>query len=506
MTGHVEVHPMDSHNRELVEKSHPADWENPAGLDKYNLVIIGGGPGGLVAAVASAALGAKVALIEEHLLGGDCTNVGCVPSKCLIRASRAAADVRRAGEFGVCVPAGVSVDFPQVMRRMRDIRAQISQHESAHRLASLGVDVYLGRGRFTGPQTVEVDGKTLRFYAAVIATGARAVRPPITGLAEAGFLTNENVFSLTELPKRLAVIGAGPLGCELAQAFGRFGSKVTIIERVGQFLPREDPHAAAFIQRAFEREGVDILLNSRVGQVKLVDGEKRIEVECKGRTRTVTVDEILVGAGRQPNVEDLGLETIGVEYDLRRGITIDESLQTTHKQIFAIGDVCSKYKFTHTADAAARVVVRNALFPGRGKFKTHAIPWCTYTDPEIAHVGTYERDAIIAGVEVDSYVQTFDDVDRAVMDGETEGMVKILTEKGCDRIVGATIVARHAGEMINELTLAIARNIGLGELSNVLHPYPTQAEAIRKAADAYSRTRLTPFVKGVMDHVLAWER
>ena len=501
-----QVSPMDRFNQELVSNGHPAEYVNPSPAPKYNLVVIGAGPAGLVAAAGAAGLGAKVALVEHHLMGGDCTNVGCVPSKCLIRAARAAADVRRAGEYGVRVPDGMTVDFPFVMERMRKLRAEISQHESVERFKALGVDVFLGHGRFSSSETVDVDGTTLRFHRAIIATGARAARPSLPGLEQAGYLTNENIFGLTELPRRLVVFGAGPIGCELSQAFRRFGSEVTIVERMGQFLSKEDPDAVAFLQRRFEQEGIHIILNGTVCDVSRSEQEKVVCVEQEGKREMISCDEILLGAGRQPNVEDLGLEEVGVEYDPRTGVKVDETLQTTNKRIFAIGDICSRYKFTHTADAAARVVIRNALFPGHSKLRADAIPWCTYTDPEIAHVGMYERDATAKDIEVDTFTQTFDDVDRAIVDGETEGMVKVHVEKGHDHILGATIVATHAGEMINEITLAIVKNIGLGELSNVIHPYPTQAEAIHKAADAYNRTRLTPFVKGLMDHVLAWER
>ena len=492
------VLPMDQYNQKLLDNAHPSDWTNPEAAETYNLVVIGAGPAGLVAAAGAAGMGAKVALVEQHLMGGDCTNVGCVPSKCMIRSARAAAAVRRAGEFGVQVPEGVAVDFGFVMERVRRLRAQISSHESVERFAKMGVDVFLGEGRFVDDRTIEVGDTKLKFHKAVIATGARALHPTgVEGARETGFLTNETVFNLTQLPPRLVVFGAGPIGCELGQAFARLGSQVTILQNTDHFLPREDPDAAAIIHRAFEAEGIQILLNASAYKMEKNNGEKVVYYRHDGNDCTVACDEVLIGAGRQPNVDGIDLESVAVEYDTRKGVKVDNTLQTTNSRIYAIGDVCSPYKFTHTADASARIVIQNTLFPGHKKFTTDAIPWCTYTDPEVAHVGMYERDAVANGIEVDTFVQPLDDVDRAIADGETQGMVKVHVEKGHDRILGATVVATHAGEMINELTLAIIHKIGLGKISSVIHPYPTQAEAIHKVADAYNRTRLTPRVKSL---------
>ncbi len=506
MSQPVHVLPEDPYNTELVSNVHPSDWVNPDPASRYNLVVIGGGTAGLVTAAGAAGLGARVALVERHLLGGDCLNVGCVPSKCLIRSSRVCADVLKAGDFGVQVPDGTTVSFADVMERMRRLRSRISRHDSAQRFRDLGVDVFLGGGRFTGPDRIEVEGKTLHFKKAVIATGARAVQPPVPGLEEAGFLTNETVFSLTERPDRIMVFGAGPLGCELAQTFQRLGSKVTIIERAPQFLTREDPDAAQLISNAFERDGIDVRLNTTVDRVETSGGEKIIHLKTDGRKVTLTVDEILVGAGRAPNVEGLNLEIAGVRYDSRKGVVVNDYLQTTNPRIYAAGDICLAFKFTHTADATARIVIQNALFFGKKRLSALTIPWCTYTDPEIAHVGMYERDAVARGIPVETFTRRMSEVDRAIADGEEEGFVKIHVRKGTDRILGATIVARHAGEMINEITLAIVGKIGLSRLSNVIHSYPTQAEAIRQTADAYNRTRLTPFVKGLFSRWLAWRR
>ncbi|MBI5248740.1 MAG: FAD-containing oxidoreductase [Desulfomonile tiedjei] len=502
----VQVLPDDKHNRELVSNVHPHGWANPRPPERYNLVVIGAGTAGLVTAAGAAGLGARVALVERHLMGGDCLNYGCVPSKALIRSSRAYAEIRASKNYGIEVSDGIKIDFSSVMERLRRLRAGISHHDSAQRFKDLGVDVFLGHASFTGPNTIEVDGRSLHFKKAVIATGARAVHPGIKGLAEAGFLTNETVFSLTTRPSRLAVIGGGPIGCEMAQAFQRLGSQVILFHKNDHILDREDSDAAEIIQNRFIREGVMLILNSDLKEVELVNGDKVIHFEVGGKRDSVVVDEILVGAGRAPNVEYLNLEAAGVQYDTRKGVFVDDYLRTTNPAIFAAGDISMSHKFTHTADAAARIVIQNALFKGSKKLSALTVPWCTYTDPEIAHVGMYERDAEKQGIAVDTFVRPLAEVDRAMLDGEDEGFVKIHVKKGTDKILGATIVAAHAGEMISELTLAMVGKLGLGTISGVIHPYPTQAEAIKQAADAYNRTRLTPLVKTLFTKWLYWTR
>jgi pyruvate/2-oxoglutarate dehydrogenase complex dihydrolipoamide dehydrogenase (E3) component len=505
-SGEIAIDPWDVHNRMLVANVHPDDWTNPEPAGRYNLVVIGAGTAGLVTAAGAAGLGARVALVERGLMGGDCLNVGCVPSKSLIRAGRAVADVRGAAEYGVRVPPGASADFGAVMDRMRRLRARISRVDSAARFRDLGVDVFFGAARFSGPDTVDVAGVTLRFKKAVIATGARAAEPPIPGLAEGGYLTNETVFSLTELPRRLAVIGGGPIGCELAQAFARFGAQVFLLEGEGQILPREDRDAAEQVARALSRDGVELRLATRVERIERDGAARAIHVTSGGGTGRLAVDAILVAVGRAPNVEGLGLESVGVAHDTRAGVTVDDRLRTTNPRIYAAGDVCSAHKFTHNSDAQARIVIQNALFLGRARASALTLPWCTYTDPEVAHVGLSEREAAARGIAVRTFVQELADVDRAVLDGEAEGFVKVHVRAGTDRILGATIVARHAGEMLPELTLAIATGTGLGRIASVIHTYPTQAEAIRKLGDAYNRTRLTPLVKRLFARWLAWTR
>jgi pyruvate/2-oxoglutarate dehydrogenase complex dihydrolipoamide dehydrogenase (E3) component len=492
---------MDEYNQRLVSYVHPPDWVNPKPASCYDLVVIGAGTAGLVVAAGAAGLGLglKVALIEKHLMGGDCLNVGCVPSKCMIRSSRVVAEIGEAKNYGVHVPEEISVDFPAVMQRMRRIRARMSPHDSAERFQQLGVDVFLGSGRFLSDNTIEVGSETLRFKKAVIATGARAVRLSIEGMEEAGYLTNESVFSLTERPRRIALIGGGPLDCELAQAFRRLGSEVVLFHRSSHILNKEDADAAEIVQKVFIREGIRLILGSEVKRVVKSSEGKTVYFTHQGQEESITVDEILVGVGRAPNVEGLNLAGVGVEYDQKQGVKVNDYLQTTNPRIYAAGDICMNWKFTHAADAAARIVIKNTLFSpfglGRSKLSSLVMPWVTYTDPEVAHVGLYEREAREKGIEVEAIAIPLSQVDRAIADGEEEGFVKILHRKGSDQILGATIVARHAGEMISEVTTAIVGKVGLSQLSGVIHPYPTQAEAIKKAADAYRRTLLTPNTK-----------
>ena len=496
--------PPDAYERERLHNVHPTGWRNPRPADQYSLVVIGAGTAGLVAAHAAAALGAKVALIERDLLGGDCLNVGCVPSKAIIRTSSLYADMRNAQHYGAQTPADIGVDFSAVMQRMRGIRARISRADSVNRLIAAGVDVFFGLASFTGPDALEVDGAKLQFKKALIATGARPDTPSIPGLAEAGFLTNETVFDLTELPRRLLVIGGGPLGCELAQAFSRLGAHVTIVQDMPLFLPKEERDAAQILSDAMARDGIEVRLNTSAINVRAEGGQKLVDLVSDDYKSTVAVDAVLTGTGRLPNVEGLNLEAGDVAYDTAAGIKVDDFLQTSNRRIYAAGDVCLEHKFTHTADASARIVVHNALFLGRQRLSSLVIPWCTYTDPAIAHVGIYVRQANARDIPVKTFTIPLHDVDRAITDGEEEGFVKIHVKEGTDRILGATIVARHAGEMINEITLAMVAGIGLRTLAKVIHAYPTQAEAIKKAADAYNRTRLTPAIQSVLRRWLQW--
>lgn len=500
----VTVRPTDEYNQKLVSYVHPPNWVNPQPVDIYDLVVIGAGTAGLVVAAGAAGLdlGLKVALIEKNLMGGDCLNVGCIPSKTIIRSARVVGELWDGKDLGINIPKLIDVDFSAVMTRMRKIRAGISHHDSAERFSSLGVDVFLGSGRFASKNTVEVGDKTLRFKKAVIATGAKAARPAIPGIEQAGYLTNESVFSLIQRPEHLAVIGGGPIGCELAQTFRRLGSEVVLFHNSPHILNKEDVEAAEIIQKVLVKEGIRLVLNSKLEEVVTVTEGKRLYFSVNGYRDSVTVDEILVGAGRAPNVAGLNLAAVGVEYDQHQGVKVNDYLQTTNPRIYAAGDICMNWKFTHAADAAARIVIKNTLFSpfglGRAKLSSLVMPWVTYTDPEVAHVGIYEHQAKKLGVEINTIKIPFNSVDRAIADGEESGFLKIHHKKGSDEILGATIVASHAGEMISEVTTAIVNKIGLSKLSSVIHPYPTQAEAIKKAADAYRLTLLTPNTKRLL--------
>ena len=485
--GGGDIRVNDPAERERVGNVRPANWRNPVPAQRYDLVVIGAGTAGLVAARTAAAKRMKVALIERHLLGGTCLNIGCVPSKAIIRTSRVYAEMQHADQYGALVPPRIPVDLALAMRRVREIRARISRSDSAPRLMAAGVDVFFGQAAFAGADTLTVEGATLRFRRAVIATGARPDLPSIPGLAEAGYLTNESAFEVSEAPRRLLVIGGGPLGCEMAQAFCRFGVQTIIVQKRPLFLPREERDAAQILSDAFMRDGIEVRLNTRVVNVRTEGGQKIVDLVSDDYRSTVTADAILIGTGRVPNTEGLALEAAGVDFDAHRRVQVDDFLQTTNRRVYAAGDVCLAHKFNDTADASARIAVRNALFHGRQRLSELTIPWCTYTDPEIAHVGLYVRQARERGIRVDTFTIPMHEVDRAIADDEEVGFVKITVEERTDRILGATIVARHAGEMISEITLAIAERIGLRKLAHVIHPYPTQAEAIKMAADACNR-------------------
>lgn len=487
--------PLDAHNRRLLANVHPPDWTNPRPKERYHLVVIGAGTAGLVTAAIAAALGARVALVERALMGGDCLNVGCVPSKAVLAAARAWHAARTAAARFHGPAAQGDGDFAAVMERMRRIRADISPVDGAPRFRDeLGVDVFLGHARFVSDDAVEVDGRRLRFHRAVIATGGRAAIPPIEGIDSVGCLTNETVFSLTERPEHLAVVGGGPIGCELAQAFVRFGARVTVMEAGPRILPHDDPDAAEIVAGALRRDGVEILTDARVDSVARDGAGTTIRLTRGGASTEIAASHLLVAAGRAANVEGLGLEAAAVEFD-GDGVGVDERMRTSNPRVYAIGDVASRFRFTHAADAQARMVVRNALFFGRGKSTDLIIPWCTYTSPELAHTGIGADEVAQAGDGIETITIPLADVDRARTDGETEGFVRVHLRSGSDTIVGATIVAEHAGELITQVTQAMTAGVGLGKLGDTIYPYPTTAEALRKAADAWRRTKLTPAAK-----------
>ena len=443
---------------------HPPEWRNPAPAPLYDLVVIGGGTAGLVCAAGAAALGARVALVERHLLGGDCLNAGCVPSKALLRAARVVHEARAGEPLGVA--ATTQVDFAAVMQRVREQRAQIAPHDSAERFTSLGVDVFFGDASFADARTVTVSGAhgspaRLRFRRAVIATGGRPVVPDL--LQGRNVLTSDTLFELTTQPRTLLVVGAGASGCEMAQAFALLGTAVTLADVAPRVLPREDPDASAVIAGALERCGVQLALGGPITDVR--------------------AEAVLVTAGRTPNVEGLNLEAAGIRLDASGQLVVSDILRTTNLRVFAAADVRSSLQFTHAADAMARLVIQNALFLTRRRFSDAAIPWCTYTFPEVAHVGAATDGGAAITIPLDT-------VDRSRLDAEADGFVKVRHESG--RIVGATIVAPHAGETIAHVAHLIRQGQTLSDLSASVFPYPTVAEALRKAGDVYRRTALTP--------------
>ena len=506
----VQLQPFDEHNQKLQSNVHPPQWKNPDPKSNYHLVVIGAGTAGLVTAAGAAGLGARVALIERELMGGDCLNVGCVPSKGVIGAARVAATVRDAAPFGVNVPEGAAVDFGKTMERMRQKRADISPADSAQRFADLGIDVFFGQGSFVDDETVSVTTESgtvtnLKFKKAVIAAGARAAAIPIKGLDSIKYLNNENLFSLTELPKRFGIVGSGPIGSEMAQSFARFGSEVFLFEMSDHILSREDADAAAVVQDQFVKDGVHLELSSVDMELAPAGDQISVKVNQNGKPKEVIVDQLLVAVGRAPNIDGLNLEKVNVKFH-KKGVEVNDNLQTSNPKIYAAGDICSKYQFTHAADFQARIVIQNALFAvgpfGKKKASDLIIPWATYTSPEIAHVGMYPADAKKAGVEIDTYVQQFEHVDRAILEGNDEGFVKIHTKKGTDKIVGATIVAENAGDMISEIAVAMKNKVGLAGIGATIHPYPTQAEAIRKLGDQYSKTKLTPMSAKILKFLM----
>ena len=469
--------------RDRIAHLHPPHWSNPSYAGIYDLVVLGAGPGGVSAAKEARRLGASVALIERDLIGGNKINTGSVPSKAILRTARAYADMRAAPNSGARRPDMDKADVAFALDHMKQLQSRLSRLENVRSLTDAGIDIYFGAGHFTQSDAIAVDGQTLQFKHAIIATGSRPVKPTISGLEEAGYLTSETIFSLNDLPKRILLIGGGALGCEFAQALARLDVFVAIAQHDPMFLPGEERDAAQILSSVLERDGVETHLNTDVISVAKSDKGKVATLLSAGQESSITVDEIIVGVGRAPNVENIGLDLAGIDCVVGAGIKIDDWLRTTNERVFAIGDVCLDLKFVHSAEATARMAVQNALRRDSKRLSALTIPWCTYTDPEIAHVGLYVREASGQCIPIKTYTVLLQDVDRAVLDGEDEGFVKIHVVHGSDRILGATIVARHAGEMINSISLAINCGIGLSRLAEVIHAYPTQAEAIKMAAD-----------------------
>jgi pyruvate/2-oxoglutarate dehydrogenase complex dihydrolipoamide dehydrogenase (E3) component len=470
----------------------------------YNVVVIGAGTAGLVTAAGTAGLGGRVALIERKLMGGDCLNFGCVPSKALISSARLVQQIRESEKWGLNQQEPQFV-FEKVFERMRARRAKIAPHDSQERFESLGVDVFHGEARFVSPHEVEVNGQRLRARNFVIATGSRASVPKIKGIESVPYFTNETIFDgLKEKPQTMIVLGGGPIGCELAQTFQRLGAEVTIFQRGDQLLPREDRDVAEFVQRRLISEGVRIIKNVDIHSMAASDSGKvalQLLDRQSGRLAEPSffADALLVAAGRTRNLRSLNLKSAGIDAN-ENVVRVNDYLQTSQRHIYAVGDVIGPFLFTHMADAQARVVVRNILMPFqflRQKMDYSVVPWCTYTDPEVAHVGSSEKEAQQKNINYDLFVVPLVDVDRAVVESEEAGFAKILTAKGSDKILGATIVAPHAGDLLHEFVLAMKVGVGLSTIASTIHAYPTFAELARKAGDKYNKTRLTPRAKKI---------
>ncbi|MBZ0170678.1 dihydrolipoyl dehydrogenase [Candidatus Methylomirabilis lanthanidiphila] len=469
-------------------------------MDTFDLAVIGGGTAGLVTSAGAASLGAKVALIERDRLGGECLYTGCVPSKALIRSAKVLHLLRRAADFGLNTPE-VSFDFAKVMDRMRLVQQQVGKHDSPERFRGLGVTLFSNQASFLSPTELQVGAQRIKVKKVVIATGSRTAVPPIEGLEQTGFLDHVSALALSRLPRSVVILGGGPIGLEFAQLFARFGVRVTVLEVVGQILPREDQEIAQSLEAIFRAEGIDIHTCTKAFRIEKDGAEKIVHGECTGTAKTFRAEEIFLATGRRPNVEGLNLEAAGVRYD-GKGVVVDDTLRTTARNIWASGDVTGKLLFTHVAEYQARLVVRNALFPLTSKANYRVVPWCTFTDPEVARVGLTEVDAREQFGHVKVYRHSFGDLDRALCDGEAVGLTKLVcTPKG--KIVGAHIMGPQAGDLIQEVVLAMRKGLPVGALSQTIHVYPTLAEGVRRAADLYYREKLFKGpLKGILQFLM----
>ncbi len=482
MIPHAELPDSDDY----LHRVRPPRWANPAPQPRYDLVVIGGGPAGQSAALLAAQSGHRVALIERAELGGNSLNAGSIPSKVLVRSGRAYEAIANSQRCGgpPCVPP--PADFRAVMQRMRAIRGRIAERYSAARLTDMGIDVFFGQAEFAGPSLIQVQALNLHFTKALIATGSSPMGADIPGLQSTGYLTSTALFQLDRLPRRLAIIGGGPLGCEMAQAFAHFGSRVTILQDQPKFLPCEERDAAELLSLSLARSGVEIRLNTTIAAVRRENSEKLIDAESAGDRYTLAVDEILVSVGRRGNSSALQIAAAGVVRHADGRIETDDFLRTSNPAVYAAGDVCMRHRFVNVAEASAEIAVRNALLQAEMSHYAIVAPRCTYCDPEIAHIGMHIWDAHRQSIPVHTYTILMQDVDRAITDGRDEGFLKIHVRAGTDQIIGASIVASRASEMINEMAIIMHAKVGMRALAQIKHTYPSQSDAIRLAARAYT--------------------
>ena len=472
-----------------------------------NVVVIGGGSAGLVSAIIAVGAKAKTVLVEKHKMGGDCLNTGCVPSKSIIRSGRIMSYIRRAREYGL-TDASAAVDFPAVMDRVQGVIKTIKPHDSVERFTSLGVECVQGNAYIKSPFEVEVDGRTITTRSIIVATGARPLVPPIPGLEDVAYLTSDSIWELRELPKRLLVVGGGPIGCELAQAFSNLGAKVTQVDMASRIMPREDPEVSAAVIQQFEKGGINVLTDHRLTRFFNSNGVKSMEAEHHGKSVTVEFDEVLLAIGRKPNTEGFGLEELDMPLTPSGTIEINNAMQTAYPNIFACGDVAGPYQFTHMASFQAYFAALNSLLGGIWQMKANyrVVPWATFTDPEVARVGLSEQEAKDRNIPYEITRYELDHHDRALADGEAHGFVKVLTVPGKDKILGVTILGYHAGELIGEFVFAMTHGMGLKEISAVTHIYPTLSESNKFAANAWRSTRLPEKYFPIIEKFFRWQR
>jgi dihydrolipoamide dehydrogenase len=485
-------------------------WLKPEKFDT-NLIVIGAGSGGLVTSYIAAAVKAKVTLIEKNRMGGDCLNTGCVPSKALIRSAKFLSQASRSAEFGIKT-ATVDFDFAEVMERVQTIVKTVAPHDSIERYTELGVDVITGTAKIISPWAVEVNTgdatRTLTTRSIVIAAGAQPFVPPIPGLAEVGYLTSDTIWNLREKPRRLLVLGGGPIGCELAQAFARLGCDVTQVELLPRLMIREDEEVSARVLAKFQQEGITVLLEHKAEQFFIENGEKLLLAEHQGREVRIGFDQVLLAIGRAANVTGYGVEELGIALSPRKTIAVNDFQETNYPNIYACGDVAGPYQFTHTAAHQAWYAAVNALFGCFKKFRTDysVIPWSTFVDPEVARVGLNEQEAKEQGIAYEVSVYHLDELDRAIADSETHGFVKVLTRPGKDKILGVTIVADHAGDLLAEFVLAMKHNLGLNKVLGTIHIYPTMAEANKYVAGVWKRNHAPKKVLAWVERYHTWRR